>query len=127
MSETLNDKYKELWIAYQNGEAKNISALTYDELIDRIGKWESIEFEARARRQRCLAEKRQRDIEKSKSDRDALVTNPHYTPTKVEPNSDYKEKPKIRKSKEDKLKESFGALGLDLGDLLKDVQAKKNQ
>lgn len=128
MSDTLNDKYKELWIQYQNEEAPKVQNLTYDQLIERISKWEAIEFEARAKRQRGLAEKRTRDIVKAKSERDALISNPHYTPTKVEKPVEYKvREPKKRQSKEEKLKESFGNLGLDLGELLKLAEKKKSE
>lgn len=130
MDDTLKGMYKELWIEYQNDESKAIVDLTYDQLDERIKKWESIEFEARAKRQRAIGEKRRRDEVKKKADRDALINDPNYVSLKPSPiapgNGDYKvREPKQRKSKEEKLKESFGALGLDLGDLLKDVAAKK--
>lgn len=129
MDDKLSGIYKELWIEYQNSETKDIGELTYDQLIERIQKWEAIEFEARAKRQKCNAEKRSRDLKREKEGRDKLVFDPHYSPadSPMRPgNGEYKVKEKEpRKTKEQKAKEALADLGLDLGDLLKDVQAKK--
>jgi|SRR5262245_34811226 len=120
--------YKELWMAYQNEEMKAIQDLTYDELISRIVKWEEIEFEARAKRQKDLAEKRTRDLKKAQSERDSLIHDPKYTPKDSPTTSPIPYKVKgERLSKQDKLKNSLGDLGVDLGDLLKDIQAKKSK
>lgn len=138
MSNSDNDKlsgtYKELWITYQNQEMKEIENLTYDELEERIIKWESIEFEARAKRQKDLAEKRTRDLKRNKEIRENLINDPHYSPSDSPSNKSKEFKPyKIkantgqRLSKEDKLKNSLGDLGIDLGDLLKDLEVKKTK
>jgi hypothetical protein len=125
----LKEGYKELWIEYQNGESASISDLTYDQLVERIAKWEAIEFEARAKRQKCLADKRVRDEKRKKEGRDALINDPHYTPTDgptAKGNSDYIVKQKTpRLSKEEKLKGSLGELGVDLNELLAMARMKK--
>ena len=128
----LKEEYKELWIDYQNGEAAAIAELTYDQLIERIAKWEAIEFEARAKRQKDLAEKRSRDEAKKKAGRDALINDPHYTPKdspSAKPSaedSNYLTKQKApRQSKEEKLKGSLGELGVDLSELMALAKAKK--
>jgi len=138
MEDTLKGQFKDLWIAYQNDETAAIGDLTYDQLTERIGKWESIEFEARAKRQKCNAEKRTRDLEKAKGDRDKLVFDPHYSPSDS-PSAPGKEVklPRVEKSiggprlprrtKEEKVNADLGELGLDLKDLLKDVAAKKQR
>jgi hypothetical protein len=127
----LKDGYKELWVEYQNGESAAIADLTYDQLNERIAKWEAIEFEARAKRQKCLADKRTRDEAKKKAGRDALINDPHYSP-KDSPSSlaenkdsNYLKQPKVRLSKEEKLKGSLGELGVDLGELLAAAKMKK--
>lgn len=120
MDEKLDSVYKELWREYQNQEAIDIKDLTMAQLEERITKWEAIEFEARSKRQRCLAEKRTREQEAAKMTRDQLISNPKYAP---EP-----PKPKVRqarRTKEDKLSDTLGDLGVDLGDLMKDIAAKK--
>jgi hypothetical protein len=38
MSDVLTGTQKELWIEYQNSEAKDVASLTYDELNERIAK-----------------------------------------------------------------------------------------
>lgn len=129
MSDVLTGTQKELWIEYQNSEAKDVASLTYDELNERIAKWESIEFEARAKRQKSIAEKRSRDITKSKAERDSLISDPHYTPkdspsTKGDVSLSPKKEPKTRLTKEEKLKLALGDLGVDLGDLLSDIKKK---
>jgi hypothetical protein len=134
MSDVLTGTQKELWIEYQNSEAKDVASLTYDELNERIAKWESIEFEARAKRQKSIAEKRSRDITKSKAERDSLISDPHYTP-KDSPSTkgdvsissspkNGKKESKPRLTKEEKLKLALGDLGVDLGDLLSDIKKK---
>lgn len=127
MDETLKGAYKELWIEYQNSETAAVQDLTYDQLIERIAKWEEIEFEARAKRQKSLAEKRSRDEAKKKAERDALISDPHYVSAKVDVPKPYKVKatatgPKL--TKQDKLRNTLADLGVDLGDLLGDIQKK---
>ena len=138
MSEELKGEYKTLWIEYQNSETADIADLSYDQLNERIARWEAIEFEARAKRQKDIAEKRVRDEFKRKSERNALINDPKYTPKdgpfgSEEPVTKSGKKipgPKVasvRKTKEEKLKEALGDLGLDLGDMLGDIQRKKSE
>ena len=128
-TDKLSGTYKDLWRTYQNDESRAIAELSYDELEERILKWESIEFEARAKRQRDIAEKRTRDLVAQKQGRDSLIGNPKYSPSdspsKAPVPFKVKTDPKPRQSMETKLKGSLADLGVDLGDLLKDVKAKK--
>ena len=129
-TDKLSGTYKDLWRTYQNEEMEEIKDLSYDQLVERIEKWESIEFEARAKRQKDLAEKRNRDLLVQKEGRDKLISNPKYVPTDSPTSKAAPIKIKAatgsRLSREDKLKNTLGELGVDLGDLLKEVKAKKN-
>lgn len=138
MSEELKGEYKELWIEYQNSETADISDLSYDQLSERIARWEAIEFEARAKRQKCIADKRVRDEKVKKSERNALINDPKYTPkdgpfgkednvTKSGKRIAGPKVAKVRMTKEERLKEALGDLGLDLGDMLGDIQKKKTE
>lgn len=121
----MDSAYRELWREYQNQEAIDIKDLTMAQLQERIEKWEAIEFEARSKRQRCIAEKRTREQEAQKMSRDALITNPRYSPPDSK-KPDYK--PKVRaakRSKEDKLSDNLAELNLDLGELMTEMASKK--
>ena len=126
MDETLKGLYKELWVEYQNQESASIADMSIEQLTERIKKWEEIEFEARSKRQKCSAKIRELNNGKP--------WNPEVNPANIKPvksplsQGDGNYKPKaVRATKEEKLKTALGDLGVDLGDLLKDIQAKKKK
>jgi hypothetical protein len=121
MSEPLSGIYKELWIEYQNQEQADINSLSAEQLIDRVKKWEAIEFEARSKRQKCNAKIRELK---------GPAWNPETNLSNIKPKGSEEEvnyKPKVRRTKEEKLADSVKGLGIDLSDLLGDIKAKKTE